>query len=84
MDVEIQGFREFVPEIAPEAAMLRIDPAQQLTLVPAEADRVIAVSGARLPGRRLLRQERGQAIEIREDLDIERFVDRGQARLVSQ
>ena len=49
MDLEPERRRDLLGEDPAERAPLRIDAPDQLALVPAEADAVVAVTGARLP-----------------------------------
>jgi putative phosphoribosyl transferase len=65
-DVEVQSQRrgDLVLEELPEAAVPRIDPAQQLTLVKSEADGVVRLLGSRLPGRALARHDRRQPVKV--------------------
>src|SRR4029434_6900881 len=65
-DVEIQSewCSDFVLKELPEAAVLRIDSAQQLAFVEAESERVIGLPRARLPSRFLASEDDRKPIEI--------------------
>ena len=61
-----------------------IDATQYLALVEPERDRVVRLSRARFPRRRLPRHHRGQAIEVGDGVAIDRLVEREQAGLMRQ
>ena len=84
VEVESEGRGDFVLKELSQAAMLRIDPAQQFAFVVAEGDRVIGLPRARLPGRFLASQDDRQAIEICDHAPVHRLIEGEQARLVSQ
>ena len=75
---------DLVREDAPERPALRVDSPHQLALVPAEADAVVPVARPRPPVRRLAGDGVGQAVEVGEQIGVERLVDHGQARLVGE
>ena len=82
VEVEPEWRRQLVAEEASQASMRGVDTSQQLALEPTQADCVIAVAGAGLPGRLLPGEDLGQTVEVREDLGVESLVDPGQPRLV--
>ena len=84
VDLETERGGDLLREEAAERPVLRIDPPHQLALVPAEADAVVAVARPRLPERRLAGDGVGQAVEVGEQIGVERLVDHGQARLVAE
>ena len=84
VEVEAQGRGDFVLKELSQAAMTRIDPAQQLAFVVAEADRVIGLPRAGLPHRFLAGQHHRQTIEVGDQAPVHRLIEGEQARLVSQ
>ena len=64
--------------------MLRIDSAQQLALVKAEAERVIGLPSARLPRRLLAGQNDRQSVEVGEHGRVDRLVERKEACLMGK
>ena len=83
-EVEPERIGDLLGEEAPQRAVLRVDPPEQLALVPAERDPVVAMARARLPGRLLRRDGRADAVEVEQVGELEALVDRAQARLVRQ
>jgi hypothetical protein len=75
---------DLVLEELPEAAVLRIDPAQQFAFVKAEADRVVRLPRTRLPGRALAGHDSRQTIEICNNRPVNRLVKGKQSGLVGQ
>ena len=53
VELDIERFRDFFGHEHGKTATRGIDPPQELVLVPAQAEAVIAVPRPRLPGRRL-------------------------------
>ena len=64
--------------------MLRVDPPDDLALVEAEADGVVGLPLARLPGGSLAGHDRGQAVEVGDDRAVDRLVEAEQACLVAE
>ena len=74
--------RDFVLEEPSQAAVPRINPAQQLSLEVTERDSVIGLPRAGLPFRLLSRQHDGQAIEVGDHAAVWTLVEGIQAGLV--
>ena len=83
-EVEPERRGDLVCEVAPERPALRVDAPDQLALVPAERDPVVAVARARLPRRLLRRDRRADAVEVEQVVEVEALVDRAQSRLVRE
>ena len=85
-DVEVEAERrgDLFGEVAAEAAMRGIDPAHEFALVEAEADRVVGLPLAGLPGRALPRHDSREAIEVGDDVAVDRLVEGEQAGLVGE
>ena len=84
IDVEPERRGDLILEELSQAAMVRIDAAQQLALVEPEGDAVIGLPRARFPRGLLTGQHDGQAIEIGDEAAIQRLVEHVQPRLVCQ
>jgi len=67
-----------------QAAMLRIDTAEQLAFVEAEAERVIGLPCARFPLGPLPSEDDRQAVKVRHECPVNGFVDGEQAGLVRE
>jgi hypothetical protein len=81
-EVEPQRYGDLLGEEAPQRPAGRVDPAQQLALVPAEAHAVVAVARPGLPQRTLARYRVGQTVEVGEQVRVEWLVHDRQAGLV--
>ena len=84
VELERQRARDLVLEEPTQAAPLGIDAADQLALVEADRYRVIAAASSRFPGRRLCGKRLRQRVVIRQQVEIQRNVDRAEPGLVSQ
>src|SRR4051812_43947814 len=84
VDVLAKRCRDLIMKESSEAAMLRIDPAQQFTLVETERDRVVALSRARFPCGLLTREDEGQAIQIGNYAAIDRLIEGEETRLMPE
>ena len=84
MDLEAERRRDVLGEDPAKGAPGRVESPDQLALVPAEADPVVAMTGTRLPQRALSSDHRGEAVEVLQQSHVERLVDDGQARLVTE
>ena len=62
--------------------MLRVDPTHEFVLVETETQTVVAVSGPRLPGGPLPRNDPRQPIQVTQYSEIEPLVDRRETCLV--
>ena len=81
---EFVGAGTFVVEELPESPMVGIDSSYQLAFVKPERQPVISLSRTGLPRRLVTRHHRGQPIRIRDNVSIDRFVEREQTGLVSE
>ena len=72
VELEAERLGDLLGKEAAETASLRIDAADQLALVPADAESVIAVPRARFPRRRLARDRVGDGVEVGELARVER------------
>jgi len=85
-DIHVQPERrgDLVLEELSQAAMARIDAAQQFALVEAESDGVVGLARARLPRGFLTGQHDGEPIEVGHEAAIDGHVENVQARLMCQ
>ena len=76
-DAEVESERgsDFLLEELPQAAVSRVDPAQELAFIKPQADGVVGLPRARLPGRFLLRQDNRQPVEVGDDALIYRRIE---------
>src|SRR6266851_4054566 len=85
-DVEVESERggQFLLEELPQAAVARIDPAQQLAFIKSQANGVISLPHARFPGWFLPRHDASQPVEVGDDALIHRFIEGKQGGLVRE
>ncbi len=85
-DVEVEPERggQFLLEELPQAAVARVDPAQQLAFIKPQGEGVIALPRARLPGRFLLCHDGSQPVEVGDDALIHRRIEGIQPCLVRE
>ena len=85
-DVDVLSERrgDLVLKELSEAAMPRVDTAQQLAFVEPEGDRVIGLTRSGLPRGLLTGEHDGEAIEVGDDAPIDGLVEREQPRLVRE
>ena len=84
VELDAERRRDVLREGAADAAPLGIGPTQQLALVEAEGDGVVALARSWLPQRSLARQPDGQRLRVGEELGTDRLVERGEAGLVGE
>ena len=84
VELKVQWIGDLLREESAERPTRGVDPTDELTLVPAERDAVVAVPRTRRPAG-LLRSERGgEHIQVGQVGQGQRLVDDGQAGLVGQ
>src|SRR3954452_13991671 len=84
VDVLAKRRRDLVLKELSETAMLRIEAAQQFTLVKTERDRVIALSRARFPCGLLTREHDRETVQIGNHVAIDRLIEGEETGLVRE
>ncbi len=76
--------RDLPFEDLPQRATLRIDSSDDLALVEPEGDRVIGLPFTRRPRGSLSGHDLGEALHVSHHVDVDRFVEREQPRLMCE
>src|SRR5687768_9502381 len=84
MDVLTEWHGDLLPEELSEAAMLRVDSTQQFTLIESESERVIGLTGSRLPCGRLPREHDREPIEVGDHAAVDRLLKGKQPCLMGE
>ena len=84
MDVLTEWYGDLLPEELSEAAMLRVDSTQQLTLIESEGERVISLTRSGLPRGCLPREHDREPIEVGDDVAVHRLLEGKQPCLMGE